>query len=317
MFTLDSQSGEVSLRQRVELAGQPNPLFLSRNQKVLYAGTRPDCQLVALSVDQITGELTILGAATAQGNPTYVATDDAQRVAFSASYGGDNLTVWPLDAAGIPQPASQIESGLPHAHGAVMDVSNRWLLVPMLGADAIQVYRLHDDGRLVPNDPPMLNVRAGSGPRHLRFMPDGTHLHCLNELDGTIDLLAFDVQTGVLALQQSVSMMPLGFAEAPWAAELRATPDGRFLYATDRRSSVIAAFAIESGTRRMTLIEHYPTETQPRGMAIDPSGRWLLVTGELSHQMTVYALDAETGRLTTHLRHATGLNPVCIEIGVF
>ena len=76
---------------------------------------------------------------------------------------------------------------------------------------------------------------------------------------------------------------------------------------------MIAAFAIEAGGR-LRLIGHYPTETQPRGMDIDPSGKWLVAVGQLSDSLSVHALDPQTGRLTLQGRHATGQNPICVEI---
>ena len=109
-------------------------------------------------------------------------------------------------------------------------------------------------------------------------------------------------------------MLPAGFAGKPWAAELRATPDGRFLYATDRTASAIAAFAVDPASGRLTLIDHTPTETQPRGMGIDPAGRWLVAAGQLSSRLTVYAIDPASGRLRAVHSHATGTDPICVDI---
>ena len=184
--------------------------------------------------------------------------------------------------------------------------------MPSLGSDTIRAYRLGDDGRLTPAA--TTAVRAGSGPRHLVFSPDNRQLHCLNELDGSIDAFDFDAVGGALACTQSIGMLPAGHAGKPWAAELRATPDGRFLYATDRTASVIAAFSVDGGSGRLTLIDHYPTETQPRGMGIDPAGRWLIAAGQLSGRLTVYAIDPLSGRLSAGPSHATGNDPICVEI---
>ena len=97
---------------------------------------------------------------------------------------------------------------------------------------------------------------------------------------------------------------------------MRATADGRYLYATERTGSVIAALATDPQSGAMTMIAHYPTETQPRGMGIAPSGRWLIASGQLSSHVTVYALDPATGRLNASQRYATGGDPVCVEIAV-
>jgi len=315
VFSLADDSGEVHLRQRLAMAGAPSPLHLAADQRVLYAGTADDDAIVALSVDAASGELTLLGSAAAPGAPTYVAADQDRQLAFYASYGGNLLAVFPLDAQGAPRLAGQVERGLPRAHAALVDNGNHWLLVPQLGADAIGCYRLGNDGVIAPNDPAMTAVRPGSGPRHLVYSPDNRHVHCLNELDGSIDVFDFDANAGALARTQSISMLPAGHAGKPWAAELRATHDGRFLYATDRTASTVAAFAVDTGNGQLTLIDHYPTETQPRGMGIDAAGRWLIAAGQRSNQLTVYAIDPATGRLGARHRHATGLDPICVEFG--
>jgi 6-phosphogluconolactonase len=229
------------------------------------------------------------------------------------SYRDHLLAVVPLDPDGHPASAVQVETGLPRAHAALADRTFRWLLVPMLGADAIRAYRLADDGRIAPNAPTTA-VRPGSGPRHLVFSSDNRFVHCLNELDGSIDAFAFSADAGTLELVQSVSMMPHGFTEAPWAAELRATPDGAFLYASDRRSSTLAVFSVDARSGQLSLFGHYPAEPRPRGMAIDPSGRCLAVAGELSGHLAIHAIDPRTGTLTQRSRVATGESPICVEI---
>ena len=109
-------------------------------------------------------------------------------------------------------------------------------------------------------------------------------------------------------------MLPPGFTGKPWAAELRATPDGRFLYATERRSSTLAIFSVDVSSGQLLLVGHTPTEEQPRGMDVDPSGRWLIAAGQLSSHLTVYSIDPDTGRPAVRHRHETGLDPICIEV---
>lgn len=312
VFSLAGEGGEVRLRQRVATAGAPSPLRVCPQQRVLYAGTRADDALAAYAIDAADGQLALLGSVATPGGATYVSCDRQRQLAFCASYGANLLAVFPLDARGVPQAASQVESELPRAHAALIDGSNRWLLVPSLGSDTIRALRLGDDGRLTHGA--VTAVRTGSGPRHPVFSPDNRHVHCLNELDGSIDVFDFDALAGTLTCTQSINMLPANFADKPWAAELRATPDGRFLYATDRTASVIAAFAVDPASGRLSLIDHTPTETQPRGMAIDPAGRWLVAAGQLSSRLTVYAIDPASGRLRAVHSHATGTDPICVEI---
>jgi 6-phosphogluconolactonase len=284
------------------------------DKRKLYAGTRSENAIMAFKIDPQSGKLSPAGQVTTAGSPTYITCDRTMRVLFSAFYHDNTIAAFPLDVQGVPQAANQIETDLPHAHCAVMDATNRWLLVATLGCDAIRCYRMDEDGSLVPNNPPMLAVRQGSGPRHLVFSPDNRRVYCINELDGSIDLLDFDSTTGKLTLRESVSLLPHGVTDKPWAAELRLSPDGRFLYASERRSSMLAVFAVSEYSGQLLLRGHYPTETQPRAMAIDSSEKWLLTAGQLSNHLTVYELNSETGYPTALHRQPTGLNPIGIEI---
>jgi 6-phosphogluconolactonase len=314
VFSLDVSSGDLALRQSLATPGRPLPMRVCRDGRLLLVGLRDESALLTCSIDRENGRLAALGTVSSPGAPVYVSCDKAARNVFVASYGDSLLAVVPLDPRGRPAPAVQVETGLPRAHAALADPTGRWLLVPMLGADAIRVYRLAEDGGLTPNAPPLTKVRPGSGPRHLVYSPDNRHVHCLNELDGSIDLFAFAADTGTLELRQSVSMMPHGFNGAPWAAELRATPDGAFLYACDRRSSTLAVFSVEKQNGQLSLFGHYPAEAQPRGMAIDPSGRWLAIAGELSGHLAIHAIHPETGCPEPRGRIATGEDPICVEI---
>ncbi len=314
VFALDIQSGQINSLQRLITEGMPGPMRVRPEAERLYVGLRHENALQALAMAPGSGELSVLAKVPAPGRPVYVYCDSALRLAFVPSYGDNNLSVFPLDARGEPQAVSQVVHDLPRAHCARLDATGRWLLVPTLGADAIRIYRLTEEGRLVPNDPPVMLMRAGSGPRHLIFSSDNRFVYCLDELDGHIDLFAFDAACGVLTLKQSIDMMPPGVDGKPWAAELRLTADGRFLYATERRSSTIAALAVEGETGRLTLIDHFSTESQPRGMDIDLSGRWLVASGELSDHIALHAIDPANGRLRLVRRQATGKGPICVEI---
>jgi 6-phosphogluconolactonase len=146
------------------------------------------------------------------------------------------------------------------------------------------------------------------------FHPAGRHVYLLNELDAQVDVLAFDASSGALTLRQTVATLPPSFEGRPWAADLHLTPDGRFLVTSERTSSTLAVFAVDAQTGTLAPLAHVPTETQPRGFAIDPSGRWLVAAGQLSHAATLYAIDAASGTLTAQQRLPIGQNPNWVEI---
>jgi len=313
VFSL-ATSGEFQLVQRIPVDGAVQPLRISPDNQLLYAGSRGENAIHTYAIDPASGKLNPAGKISVLGSPTYLCCDRARRVLIAAYYHDNALVTYPLDANGIPQSPCQTETALPRAHSAVLDASSRWLLVATLGADALRCYQLGDDLRLTPAAPATIPVCAGSGPRHLAFAPDNRHLYCINELDGSIDRFDFDASNGQTQLRESTSLLPPGFAGAPWAAELRLVPDGRFLYASERRSSTLATFAVDAASGQLRLIGHCPTETQPRGMAIDPAGKWLIAAGQISGHVSVYELDGQTGLPQLRQRHATGLGPIGIEI---
>jgi len=202
----------------------------------------------------------------------------------------------------------------PNAHSIIVDEKNRYAYAASLGGDVIMQF--HFDaatGRITPADPPVTRSKPKAGPRHLAFTPGGRFLYLINELDGTVNAYAVDPRTGALTERQSISLLPAGFPSKPSAADLHLTPDGRFLYGSERASNTIAAFAVDAGTGRLTSIGSVPTEPAPRGFRIDPRGRFLLAVGQTSNRMSVYAIGAD-GRLAKLADYPMGTNPNWVEI---
>ena len=168
-------------------------------------------------------------------------------------------------------------------------------------------------GRLTPNAMPALSPHVGASPRHFVFSGDARFVYLLNELDAALDVLAFDATTGTLRTVQTIGSLPAGFTGEPWAADLHLTPDGRFLYSSERRSSTLAVFRVDIASGELALVGHVPTQAQPRGFNITPDSRFLIVAGQLSHRLGVYAIDAETGLLEPRGECALGRNPNWVE----
>ena len=161
-----------------------------------------------------------------------------------------------------------------------------------------------------------METERGAGPRHIVFHPNRRFVYTTNELDATVNTYRFDVETGALAPAGTASALPPGFeGSAPFAsADLHVTPDGRFLYASERASNTLACFQIDGRRGALTAIGSVPTEQPPRGFDIDPRGRYLLAVGQTSNSMTSYAIHQETGTLTPLRRYPMGNNPNWVEI---
>jgi 6-phosphogluconolactonase len=296
------------------------PLALSPDKKRLFAGLRNEpYSVVTFAPDARTGKLKLIGPGPLADSMAYIATDRTGKFLFSASYGGNKIAVSPIGADGVVQAAQQIMPTQPNAHCILPDPSNRYVLHTSLGGDLIYSEKFDaKTGKLEPNDPPSISVKAKAGPRHLVFAPNAKFVYLLDELDASIYVFPWDAKTGTLKKEvQIASALPKGFDGKPWAADMHRTPDGKYLYASERTSSTLAAFKVDAKTGMLTPIDSFPTEKQPRAFNIDPTGRYLLAVGELSNSMTSYSIDKATGKLTKLKEYPMGKKPNWVEIVAF
>ena len=300
--------------------GSSLPLAVSPDKKRLFVGLRNEpYSAVTFAIDAKTGKLTLVGQGPLADSMAYLATDRSGKFLLSASYGGNKITVNPIGPDGVAQSVKQIIATEPNAHCIMPDPSNRYVLHTSLGGDLVYQDKFDvKTGKLTPNDPPSVSVKAKAGARHLVFSPNKRFVYLVNELDASIYVLPWDARTGTLKKEvQVTTSLPGGFEGKPWAADIHLTPDGKFLYASERTTSTLAAFSVDLKTGMLTSIGSYPTEKQPRGFNIDPTGRYLLSVGQLSNSMTSYAIDKATGKLTKLREYPMGKNPNWVEIVSF
>jgi 6-phosphogluconolactonase len=321
IFTLDP-SGELTPVDTKAVPGparpgSTTPMAVSPDKRFLFVGLRNEPYSAAtFAIDLKTGKLSFVGSGPLADAMAYIATDRSGKFLLSASYGGGKIAVNPIGDNGVVKPAQQVIAGQPNAHAVIADRANRHVLYTSLGADLVG-HLMFDaaTGWLTPNDPPSVSVKAKAGPRHFRFSGDERFVYLLCELDASIYIFPYDAATGRLAKEtQIVSALPKDFSGKPWAADIHLTPDGKFLYASERTSSTLAAFRVDPKSGALAPIGFYQTETQPRGFAIDPTGRTLLAVGQLSNGLTSYAIDPERGGLRPLRQYPVGKNPNWIEI---
>ena len=352
VYVSNGQDGEIGCHRlgadgaltsigRVAVGAGLGPMTVRRDGRVLIAATRvAPYTFHSYAIDAATGELSISGRTPAHESFPYIFLDRTGRWLLAASYSASLVTVNTVGYDGIVAgPASQVIPVGRNAHSIRLDESERFAYVPTLGSD--QVFQFLFDGasgRLTSNTPAVAMVKAGTGPRHLMTSPDNRFLYVLNEMHGTVTRFVIDATSGLLSEQESLLAMPpdttlvpgaargplfgAGAGSAParnvdndiWSADLHITPDGRFLYTSERTSSTIAAMAVNPVDGRLTWLVSTATEKQPRGFAIDASGRWLIAAGEKSDMLSVYEIDAGSGTLQLVARHAGGLGASWIEI---
>jgi len=331
VLRLDQTTGALTPVEQVQLTapGPLNPLAVSPDRRFLYAAQREAPYTVScLGIDQLSGELTYLGSASLPHSSPYIITDRTGRWLLSASYPGSLISVSAIGPQGFPQPPHQIVRTEPNAHSIQVDAANRNVFVPCLGGDVFMQWRFDDvTGRLTANPAATVRVEQSVGPRHFAFHPNNRTVYLLNELNAAVYVYSYDAATSELTEQQTIAALPTSFSGpafglpggvehngGPKAADLHVTPDGRFLYASERTSSTLTGFRVDLDTGRLTRIDSFPTETTPRGFNIDPTGRYLLAAGQDSHHLAVHAIDQASGSLTAVGRYEMGRGPNWVEV---
>lgn len=318
-YRLDAASGALQALGVTPAGPLVMPLAISPDRRLLYASIRSKPFAAATyRIDAGSGALTLLGTAPLAESMAYISTDRSGRFLFGASFGGDVVSVNPIGLQGWVQGETLelIKTGR-HAHSVLVDPSNRFVYTANLGMHRVLQWRLDDKtGALTPIGEGFAPAEPGDGPRHLAFAPSGRFLYVLNELSGTVASYAVDQASGALTrvavasgvpagstLQKGLIRPPLGQGDKVddtpriWAADLRATPDGRFVYMTERTSSSISWFQADAATGSLRYAGNLAVEKQPRGFNIDPRGRHLVVAGEKAAEIGLYEIEPDSGAL--------------------
>ncbi|MGQ0652966.1 MAG: lactonase family protein [Betaproteobacteria bacterium] len=327
--------GDGSLRAagRVKAQKPVMPMAVSPDKRFLVAAVRSKpFSAWSYSIDRSSGALQLVGSGPLAESLPYIAFERTGRFLLGASYGGNLVSVNPVSSDGRVGQPTQVMPTARNAHAIIIDRTNRYVFVPHLGTDQVFQFLLDERrGRLSANTPPVLQLKAGSGPRHAVTSPDNRFVFVLNELTATVSTLALDAGSGVLTEVATASALPADSRLAPgaprptpgrnvdndiWASDLHVTPNGRFLYAAERTSSSIGAFSIDAASGRLSFLGSTPTEKQPRGFRIDPSGRFMIVSGEKSDTLSSYAIDGD-GALKRVGQYPTGKGSNWVEIVSF
>jgi 6-phosphogluconolactonase len=333
LYSLNLSSGE--LKHVATTSGVVNPSFLAiaPSRRYLYAvneveefAGKKSGAVSAFAVDQRTGALRLLNQRPSLGGaPCYVVVDQTGRFVLVANYAGGNVAVLPVNSDGGLGEATDVKQDLgssinaerqegPHAHCIVLGPANRFAYGCDLGTDKIMIFRFDARrGKLIPNRTPSVQSKPGAGPRHLTFHPGGKYAYVINELHTTVTAFAHDQIRGNLKEVQTVPTLPKDFTGADTGADIHVSPNGRFLYCSNRGHDSIAAFKIEPHNGELTFIAHESTGGKtPRNFAIDPTGAFLLTANQNSDNIVTFRLDPKTGRLgaTGHVVEVP--SPVCL-----
>ena len=126
---------------------------------------------------------------------------------------------------------------------------------------------------------------------------------------------AYDADTGRLTEKDTQPTLPADFTGNSSTAEVRVHPNGKFVYGSNRGHDSIVVFAVDSGTGKLTPIDHTPSGGRnPRNFNLTPDGKWLIAANQNSNSINVFAVDDSTGKLTATDHHASVSLPVCVVV---
>jgi len=342
LYTLESD-GTLKPGDKFDAGGKPvMPMSVSPDKKYLFAAVRAKpFTAVSYSIDRKSGKLKQVGRGPLAESFPYIWADKTGKFLLGASYGANLVSVNPIGRDGKVGEPLQVIPTARNAHSIVTDRTNKFVFVPHLGTDQIFQFRFDDkSGKLTANTPPVVQMRSGTGPRHIIISADNKFAYLLSELVATVTTLSLDPKTGQLKETSVASFLapdsklvagaPRGAISGPgtnappprdvsndiWASDLHLTPNGKFLYALERTGNQIGAMSVDAATGKLTYLSTTPTEKQPRGFQIDPSGKYMVVTGEKSETLSVYSI-GDNGALLLLKQYPTGKGSNWVEIVSF
>ena len=328
VYKFNSQTADFQPEQPVTPLSNASFLTISKDRKNVYAVSESrEGSVNAYSFNPVTGKLDFLNSAPSPG-PCYVSVDDRKQLVFVGNYGGGSVQAAPLNEDGslvtsklqtIQHEGSSVvenRQDKPHVHAAVLSLDDQYLMVPDLGTDKVYQYQI-DASRsdiLEPAATPFLQAAPGSGPRHLVFHPNGRFAYLVLELEAAVAALEYHMAEGSLQLKQTISMTAPEFEGNVSGADIHVSPDGRFLYASNRGdANEIAIFAIDQQGELTLAGRQSVLGKTPRNFAIDPSGNFLLAANQNTNEIVIFRRDPETGLLSSTDKRIQVDKPVCLK----
>lgn len=329
VYKFNQATGEGQYVSGVKGISNPSYQTVSKDGKRVYSVGEDDGGTAcanALTFDAATGTLTLINSQPTQGaTPCHIALSPEEDYVVTANYNGSNISLFPLDEEGRLKPGQTIGfegsgpdkecQAIPHLHFVYFTPDNHYLLANDLGTDRIHRFPLNT--RQKGSNTPLVDrqrasdirLTPGSGPRHAVFSADGRFAYLITELSG--EVMAFTYDGDSLSLMQTIQADTL---DARGSADIHLSPDGRFLYASNRlKGDGLAIFRVNPEDGTLSKAGYQPTGIHPRNFVLTPNGQYLLVACRDTDEIQIFARDASTGLLTDTGRRIKTTKPVCLK----
>lgn len=318
-YTFNANTGELSNQELAAKLTNPSYLAISDDKKNLYAVQETaDFDSLGGGVTAFSLNKDVLRLQNSMGtqgaHPCHVSLSGDGYLAV-ANYTGGNVSIFSLNDDGSLADNPQIidhksldSVKTSHAHMAKFNAGG--LMVTDLGLDAVKRYNKKGDG-FVPAEQNSLPFKDGAGPRHFTFGNNGQLLYVINELNSTISVFE-KAGNGNYKEVQVISTLDADFDGESFCADIHLSPDGKFLYGSNRGENTIVIFEVDKDSGQLELVGRESVHGDwPRNFSMDPTGEFLLVANKKTSNIAIFKRDAENGTLT-FLNEVKHPNPVCL-----
>jgi 6-phosphogluconolactonase len=331
-FSLNAKTGEIEDLRPAAGTDNPSWLALQPGGNYLYAVNELDDfngkgRGGAVSAYRIEndGRLDFINQKPTHGkSPCHLAINNSASHAVAANYFGGSLAVFPLDKNGAINDPCQIiqfsghgtnpvrQEG-PHAHSFLFDKTSTFGFAMDLGTDRVMAYQFSSNTTefLKSAKTPWYSTSPGSGPRHGVFNPPGTCAYIVNEIDSTVHVLRYNSVEGSFIYTQTISCLPENCKTQSTCAAVKMSPDGNFVYASNRGHDSITVFKVKYDDT-LDFIKTVPTGGRtPRDFSITPDGNYLLAANQDTDNLAVFRRDRASGSLEKEREYPVPA-PVCV-----
>jgi 6-phosphogluconolactonase len=312
----------------------PSFLELSPDGRFLYSVNRGGGEegtghgsVSAFAIEQNTGRLRLINTTSSYGKgPCHVSLDAGGNRLYISHYNEGSLAVFAVAENGgvgtlldtLRHSGSSINpqrQEAPHVHSIQQLPDSPYFMAADLGVDRLFLYELKNGG-IIPAPLPYIATEAGAGPRHFAILPGSGLVYVAEELSSTVSVHRLDMDAGASRQLQRLSTLPEGYAESNTVADIHISPDGRFLYVSNRGHDSLAIFSIDPDTGQLTPAGHQKTDGRtPRNFLIDPRGEFVLVAHQDTDDIRLFKRNTATGLLEATDVRVNVPSPVCLKWG--
>ncbi|MCS3532237.1 lactonase family protein [Chryseobacterium sp. JUb7] len=331
VYELDTIKGKLSKIASYKGILNPSFITLSPNGKYIFACTESKTKnagsVSSFEFDRKNKTLNFINKQKSGGeNPVYLTAHKNGKWLVNGNYTEGSVSVYPISENGNIEPYIQnfqfsegsVNPGRQeraHIHSTVFSPDFDYIFFPDLGADKIRAYQFNSENKepLQPAEIPFTKTTSGSGPRHFSFHPNGKFAYCIEEMGGAIS--AYSYENGKLDNIQRIYTHSEKYKEDFESSDIHISPDGKFLYASNRGyENNIAIFSIQNNGTLKIIAYQSVKGKHPRVFGLDPSGKFLIATNAQSGTVVVFKRNSETGLLKKAGKKTRIRQVSCVQI---